>query len=165
MSFVSDSLSSLESESETNDICDNEFELLDSDSASDKDGDCSSQIKVKHSWLGGPWHALFQLKQLKYQKGEVIAIVKKTVKRSAWFAFSECIIQTLLCSNNEEEQKLRVQKVLEIREKGDDNTQFGNNSVRCYKIPSINTDADNLMDLIEWKDSVYNQLLTTSHNT
>ena len=106
-----------------------------------------------------PRHVLFQLKQLKYQE-EVIAILK-TVKRSAWFAFSECIIQTLLCSNNEEERKLGVQKVLEISGKGDDNTQFGNNSVRCRKIPSINIDADNLMDLIEWKDSVYEPLLTT----
>ena len=99
--------------------------------------------------MNGPRHVLFQLKQLKYQKEEVIAVVKKTVKRSAWSAFSECIIQTLLCSNNEEERNLGVQKVLEIRGKGDDNTQFGNNSVRCRKIPSINTDADNLMDLIE----------------
>ena len=75
---------------------------------------------------------------------------KETVKRSAWFAFSECFIQTLLCPNNEEERKLGVQKVLDIRRKGDDNTQFGYNSVRLCKTPSINTDADNLMDLIEW---------------
>ena len=97
---------------------------------------------------------------LDFKIKEVITIVKKTVKRSAWFVFSECIIQALLCSNNEEERKLGVQKVLEIRGKGDDNTQFGNNSVRCRKIPSINTDADNLMDLIEWKNSVYEPLLT-----
>ena len=83
---------------------------------------CWFQIKVKHSWLDGPRHVLFQLKQLKYQKEEVIAIVKKTVKRSTWFAFTECIIQTLLCSNKEEERKLGVQKVLEIRGKEDDNT-------------------------------------------
>ena len=79
---------------------------------------CWFQIKVKQSWLDRPQHVLFQLKLLKYQKEEVIAIVK----RSAWFAFSECIIQTLLCSNIEEERKLGVQKVLEIRGKGDDNT-------------------------------------------
>ena len=122
---------------------------------------CWFQIKVKHFWLDGPRLVLFQLKQLKYKKEEVIAFVKKTVKRSAWFAFGECIIQTLLCSNDEEERKLGVQKVLEIRGKGDDNTQFGNNSVKCRKISSINTDADNLMDQIEWKDSVYEPLLST----
>ena len=122
---------------------------------------CWFQIKIMHSWLDGPRHVLFQFKQLNYQKVEVITIVKKTVIRSAWFAFSEWIIQTLLCSNNKEEQKLGVQKMLEIRGKGDDNTQFGYNSVRCCKIPSINTDADNLMDLIELKDSVYEPLLTT----
>ena len=83
---------------------------------------CWFQIKVKHSWLDGPRHVLFQLKQLKYQKEEAIAVVNK--------------------------------RLLEIKGKGDDNTQFGNNTVRCRKIPRINTDADNLMDLIEWKDSV-----------
>ena len=49
--------------------------------------------------------------------------------------------------------------MLEIRWKGDGDTQFGNNSVRCHKILSINTDADNLMGLIEWKDSFYEQRL------
>ena len=41
---------------------------------------CWFQIKVKHSWLDGPRHILFQLKQLKYQKEEAIAIVNKTVR-------------------------------------------------------------------------------------
>ena len=67
----------------------------------------------------------------------------------------------LLCSNNKEVRKLRAQKVLEIRGKGDDNAQFSNNSVRCRKIPRIITDADNLMDLTEWNNSVYKQLFTT----
>ena len=57
---------------------------------------CCFQVKVKQFWLDEPRHVLFPLKQLKYQKEEVIAFVKKTVKRSEWFAFSECIIQTLV---------------------------------------------------------------------
>ncbi|XP_065676742.1 uncharacterized protein LOC136092430 [Hydra vulgaris] len=126
---------------------------------------CWFQIKVKHSWIDGPRHILFQLKQLKFQKKEVFGIVIKTVKRSAWFAFSECIIQTLLCSNNEEERKFGVQKILEIRGEGDDNTQFGDDSVRSRKTPCINTDADKLTNLIDWKDSLYEPLLTTSLTT
>nr|XP_047125873.1 uncharacterized protein LOC124807716 isoform X2 [Hydra vulgaris] len=126
---------------------------------------CWFQIKVKHSWLDRPRHILFQLKQIRYQKKEVIEIVMKTIMRSAWFAFSECIIQTLLCSKDEEERKFGVQKVLEIRGVGDDNTQFGDNSVKIRKTPCINTDADNLTNLIEWKDSIYEPLLTTSLTT
>ena len=128
---------------------------------------CWFQIKVKHSWIDGPRHILFQLKQLKCQKTEVFAIVIKTVKRSAWFAFSECIIQTLLCSNNEEERKFGVQKILEIRGEGDDNTQFGDDSVRSRKTPCIITDklTDKLTNLIDWKDSLYEPLLTTSLTT
>ncbi|XP_065671449.1 uncharacterized protein LOC136089407 [Hydra vulgaris] len=126
---------------------------------------CWFQIKVKHSWIDGPRHILFQLKQLKFQKKEVFGIVIKTVKRSAWFAFSECIIQTLLCSNNEEEGKFGVQKILEIRGEGDDNTQFGDDSVRSRKTPCIFTDADKLTNLIDCKDSLYEPLLTTSLTT
>ena len=70
-------------------------------------------------------------------------------------------MNALLCSNNKEVRKLGVQKVLEIRGKGDNNTQFSNNSVRYRIIPRINTDADNLMDLIELNDSVYEPLFTT----
>ena len=51
--------------------------------------------------------------------------------------------------------------MIEVRGKGDDNIQFGNNSVRCHKIPNINTNANNMMDLIEWKNSVHEPLLIT----
>ena len=55
--------------------------------------------------------------------------------------------------------------MLEIKGKGDNNTQFSNNSVRYRKIPRINTDADNLMDLIELNDSVYETIFTTCFTT
>ena len=64
---------------------------------------CWFQIKVKHSWIEGPNHILFQLKQLRCQNTTVIDIVKPTVQGSSWYGFSEAILQTMLCSDNTEE--------------------------------------------------------------
>ena len=61
---------------------------------------CWFQAKVQNSWIEGPRHILFQLECLRSQRQEVIDIVTPVVKRSAWFAHSENIIQTLLCSED-----------------------------------------------------------------
>ena len=71
---------------------------------------CWFEIKVKNSWLEGPRHVLFQLDQLRHQKEEVVNIVLPTVKRSSWFAFSEFIIQTLLCSKDKEERRQGIKE-------------------------------------------------------
>ena len=60
-----------------------------------------------------------------------------TVRRSAWFAFSECIIQTLLCSTDEEERRVGVKKIAELRGEGDDMTQLGDSSVRPRRTPEL----------------------------
>ncbi len=79
--------------------------------------------------------------------------VLPTIQRSAWYAFSEMIIQTLLCSDDSDERRAGVQKIIEIRG-GDDDT-LGDNSVRPRKTPSINTNASSLLELIDWSDRVY----------
>ena len=126
---------------------------------------CWFEIKVKSSWIEGPRHVLFQLKQLKTQKKQVVDIVMPTVRRSAWFAFSECIIQTLLCSNDEEERRVGVQKITELRGEGNIMIQKGNDSVRPRRTPELNTEATKISELINWKMPVYEPPLTTSLTT
>src|SRR6218665_838667 len=66
---------------------------------------CWFNIKIKHSWVEGPHHVLFQLQQLRLQDSAVVDAVLPTVKRLAWYAFSEMIIQTLLCSDDSQERR------------------------------------------------------------
>ena len=40
---------------------------------------CWFNVKVKDSWIEGPWHILFQLDCLKSQRKEVLDIVMQTV--------------------------------------------------------------------------------------
>lgn len=108
---------------------------------------CWFMAKVKHKWVEGPRHVLFQLECLKSQNEAVKNIVLPTIKRSAWFAHSENVMQTLLCSSDVEERKVGIEKIVTIRAK-----KSGDNSVRSRKLPSINSDATNLLDLIDWKD-------------
>src|SRR6218665_120153 len=119
---------------------------------------CWFNIKVKHSWVEGPRHILFQLQQVRLQKKAVVDAVLPTIQRSAWYAFSEMIIQTLLCSDDSDERRAGVQKIIEIRG-GDDDT-LGDNSVRPRKTPSINNNASSLLELIDWSDRVYEPPLT-----
>ncbi|XP_065663964.1 uncharacterized protein LOC136085927 [Hydra vulgaris] len=94
-------------------------------------------IKVKHSWTEGPKHVLYQLKLLQHQSLDIQNTVIPTIKRSAWYAFSESILQTMLCSENKEERSFSVLKILEIRGEGDENEQLGDLSVRPRRTPDI----------------------------
>ena len=95
-------------------------------------------IKINHNWTEGPRHFLFQLQLLKGQCEKVKKIVMPTVCRSAWYGHSECVLQAMLCSEEEQERRDAVEKILKIRGKGDENTQIGDSSVRSRKTPSIN---------------------------
>ena len=86
-----------------------------------------------------------------------------TIRRSAWYAFSEIIIQALLCSNDIEERRAGVEKILELRGGEDDTT--GDLSVRPRKTPTINPSASSLLELIEWSEGVYEPPLTCKLTT
>ena len=60
------------------------------------------KVKVAHRFTEGPRHILYQLRLLKLQSSEVVNIVMTTVRQSAWYAFSESIIQTMVCLGNVE---------------------------------------------------------------
>ena len=106
-------------------------------------------VKVNHSWVEGPNHVLFQLGLLRSQRKKVLDMVVPTIKRSAWYAHPEAVIQALVCSEKREERQAGVDKILEIRGDGDDQTQVGNDSVRPRKTPDINLDATSLLDLVD----------------
>ncbi|ESO12359.1 hypothetical protein HELRODRAFT_158868 [Helobdella robusta] len=122
-------------------------------------------IKVKHSWIDGPRHVLFQLELLRSQDKEVMQIVMLVVRRSAWYAHSEAVIQTLICSDKEEERKVGIEKILEIRGNADENVQMGDMSLRQRVTPEINPDASSLLELIHWDSEMYESPLTCSLTT
>lgn len=51
----------------------------------------------------------------KYQKEAVAGTFLLTIQRLWWFAFSEMELQTRFCSEDREERKAGVQKIIELR--------------------------------------------------
>ncbi|KAG0718100.1 hypothetical protein GWK47_007861 [Chionoecetes opilio] len=122
-------------------------------------------VKVKHSWIEGPRYILFQLDCLKSQRKEVLDIVMPTVKRSVWYAHSEAILQTMLCSEDQKERFWGVERILAIRGDGDPDAQLGDSIVRTRRTPDINCDASSIGDLISWSEDVSEPPLTCSLST
>ena len=71
-----------------------------------------------------------------------------TVRSSAWFANSECILVTMLCSQDEEERRFAVLKILSIR--GEEENK-GDRSLKLRVLPYLNINATTLKNLIEWR--------------
>ena len=62
-------------------------------------------IKVKHSWIEGPNHLLYQLELLRQQSKKVTNIVMPYVIRNAYYTHPESVLQSMLCSDKREERK------------------------------------------------------------
>jgi len=101
---------------------------------------------------------LFQLQQVRQQNKAVVDAVLPTIKRSASYAFSEMIIQTLVCSDDADERQAGVEKILAMRDGDDD--RLGDLSVHPRKTPSINSSVTSLLQLIDWSHGVYEPPLT-----
>ena len=113
------------------------------------------EIKVKSSWLEGPRHVLTHLSLLKKQSPKVQKILMPYLRTSSWFAHSEAILQTMLCSDDIRERKFAVDKILKIRGK----ELLGRTAPRARKLPKLNAQAKSLQTLISW-DRAHEPLLS-----
>ena len=114
---------------------------------------------MKHGIIDGPNHVLTQLRLIRHQPEVVQDIVIPIAMKGAWFAHSEPILLTLVCSSAKEDRKFAVEKILEKR--GDN--EFGDTNVRPRKTPSINIESTSLTTLISWeKNDLHEPVFTTS---
>ena len=117
------------------------------------------RIKVMNSWIDGPNHVLHQVLLVKKQRQAVQRIVWPYVMSSAWYAFSENILETMLSSKDQKDREFAVTKILEIRNGNDK----GDTNVRVRKTPAIDINTTNLKELIDWnKEEVFEPVLTCS---
>ena len=116
------------------------------------------EIKVKHSWIDGPYHILKQLQLVKLQPKKVQDIVLPYLDSSAWNAHSENLLQTLLCSSDSGDRRFAVDTICKLR----GSSEFGDISVRERINPKLNRYATKLVDLIDWSYDIHEPLLTCS---
>jgi hypothetical protein len=117
-------------------------------------------IKVKSCWVEGPRHVLYKLELLRSQREPVLDIVMPTIKRSAWYAHSEAILQAMICSDSKVERGQAVEIILKLREKYHEQSNTGGYSHRHRRTPDINIDAKNLFSLIDWSNNITEPPLT-----
>ena len=116
-------------------------------------------IKVKHSWLEGPRHILTQLSLIHLQSIKVQRIVMPYARSTAWFSHSEAVLQTMLCSSEQEDRVWAVEKILQIRGKN----PLGSTKPRARRLPKLNVKAKDLKSLISWTKA-HEPLLTCNMN-
>ena len=90
------------------------------------------KIKVLHTVDHDPRHILLKQKLVKQQDISVQYITQPIMRSGAWFAHSEAILLSLLCSPEKEERSFAVQKVLNIR----GNNELGDTKVMEEPLPS-----------------------------
>ena len=110
---------------------------------------CWFRIKLPHSWIDGPSNILFKLSCLKTQPKVMQLTVMPTVRSSAWFAHSESVLQSMLCSHEREEREFAVDKIISIRGE----MENGEKSVRLQKLPYLSIEAISLEKLISWDEA------------
>ena len=104
----------------------------------------------------GPRNVLLTLTLVKEQEKLVQNIVLPYIQSGAWFAHSEAIILSLLCSPSAEERFIGVTKILERR--GED--ALGDTRVRPRRTPLLNPDATSISTLISWESDVHEPIFT-----
>ena len=118
--------------------------------------------KIKNNWIMGPTICLEQLRLTLQQNKKVIKIVFPHLESSAWWAHSEMILQSLLCSEDDSDRKFAIEKILDLRQNNIDSRRT-EKVVRTRTKAKLNRQATSLQDLIIWdKNNVCEPILTQS---
>ena len=86
-------------------------------------------------------------------------VVKGKISDGAWMAHSEILLLHLLASEDEEQRRFAVNKILTIRA----GSEFGETKNRPHKVPKLNWSMKKIQDMISW-DSATEPLLTAKLN-
>ena len=115
-------------------------------------------FKINNHWLQGARTCLTQLQLTLLQNKKVLSLVYPHLESSAWWAHPEMLLQTLLCSEDQDDRKFAVEKILEVREA--ETAESGDN-VRTRRKAKLNKDATSLKDLILWDRSEISEPVLT----
>ena len=100
--------------------------------------------KLWNNWVQGAPICLEQLQLTLLQRKRVVNIVFPYLESSAWWAHPEMLLQSLLCSEVEEDRCFAVDLILQERQQ--DREQL----VRTRHKVHLNRAASSLRDLIHW---------------
>ena len=104
-------------------------------------------IKVQHHITYGARHLLTLLRLWRQQDPAVQDATEHYIRIEAWWAHPEPLLLSMLSSDDVNDRKFAIDKILSIREGATE----GSTCVRYYDVPkSLNMKATSCRDLIEW---------------
>ena len=108
------------------------------------------RIKCKPTLIDGPRHVFEEMKVVRDVLPEEIQdVVKRKVEDGAWMAHSEIVLLSLLASDEEEERRFAVKKLIAIRGE----SEYGDTSNRPFTVPKLNWSAKKLEEIIDWSSA------------
>ena len=133
------------------------------------------QLKIHHHWIKGPEHILHQIILWREQPELAMEFTHETIQRGAYYAHSEHLLQSLLCSDDEDERRFAVKEIIQLRAdnqkrlenpkpkkrgKAKQKPDAQDSNVRSCINPELNLEATSLTNLISWNKDVYEPILT-----
>ena len=100
-------------------------------------------IKLKPSCVHGSQHLWRLIKLSRYLPQHLLDIIDPVIQRNGYFAAPENLLLGLLTDKRKYIRELALRRILKAR-------TIHNESIRKFKIPVINFDANDYVDLISW---------------
>lgn len=115
------------------------------------------EIKKYNYCTDGPKHMCLLIKLTRYLPEELKKIVDKTIQNYGFFLHPENILLSMLVDERKDIRKIAVNKILSLRESGNDLSIIRNNEgvkIRTFKVSSlkINFDAEEYTELVNMND-------------
>ena len=117
--------------------------------------------KIHNHWIEGARICLQQLHLTLKQDEQVAKTVLPYLESSAWWAHPEMLLQTLLCSEEREDRRFAVQKIMDVREQAHGSSEDQKQHIRTRCKVHLNKQATGLRDLIIWEDEQMTEPILT----
>lgn len=102
-------------------------------------------IKCQWSCKYGAKHLFHMIKSSRYLPSEIKKIVDPVIQRNSYFGHPENVLLAMLADDRKHIRELSLRRILKCR------SQNRDESVREFKVPPINFDAQEYVDLVDWQ--------------
>lgn len=103
-------------------------------------------IKTKPLCVHGAKHLFDTIKLSRYLPDNLKAVIDPVIQRNGFFGHSENILIAMLADDRIDIKKLALKRILKIRQISSDYSE-----TRVFKVPTLNFEAEDYIDLIDWK--------------
>ena len=105
-------------------------------------------IKQSPLCTDGAKHVYLAIQLVKVLSSDIRAIVEQYISRNTYFAHVENIFIEMLADSNKHNRQRVVERILHCRF-----TASASNTVRQFKVPNIDCNASDWIDMIDWEET------------